>query len=170
MSLTSVCVCVCVFSSLQFIVWWIVRECLCHIVFQCWCFECLGTSTHLHVINFDDYLVFLVFLPSYVRTRVHVVFPSYLYLYNRFAPLLFSHVHLYHLPSPFFPSSSLTSPPLSLPFLIPFLPSPSLSLQNEVWVFMESMETCLDMLMNKTLKGPLPEPIICKMCVPVSLH
>ncbi len=42
-------------------------------------------------------------------------------------------------------------------------------LQNEVWVFMEQMETCLDVLMNRILKGPIPEQIICKMCVPVSI-
>lgn len=39
--------------------------------------------------------------------------------------------------------------------------------QNEVWVFMELMTTCLDRLLKK-LHGPVPEDIVCKMAVSVS--
>jgi mitogen-activated protein kinase kinase 7 len=39
-------------------------------------------------------------------------------------------------------------------------------INNEVWVFMELMSTCLERLLRK-LKGPLPEEIICKMCVSI---
>ena len=40
-------------------------------------------------------------------------------------------------------------------------------MQNEVWVFMELMSTCLDRLLKK-LHGPVPEDIVCKMAVSVS--
>lgn len=39
--------------------------------------------------------------------------------------------------------------------------------QNDVWVFMELMATCLDRLLKK-LKSPFPEEIVCKMTVSVS--
>lgn len=42
---------------------------------------------------------------------------------------------------------------------------------NEVWVFMELMATCLQRLFNK-LDGPIPEDIVCKMAVSIvkALH
>ena len=39
-------------------------------------------------------------------------------------------------------------------------------LQNEVWVFMELMATCLQRLFNR-LQTPIPEDIVCKMAVSV---
>ena len=39
--------------------------------------------------------------------------------------------------------------------------------QNEVWVFMERMSTCLDRLL-KSISGPVPEEIVCKVAVAVS--
>ena len=43
--------------------------------------------------------------------------------------------------------------------------------QNDVWVFMEKMSTCLDRLL-KRLSGPVPEEIVCKVAVAVvkALH
>ncbi|XP_064396634.1 dual specificity mitogen-activated protein kinase kinase 7-like [Halichondria panicea] len=42
---------------------------------------------------------------------------------------------------------------------------------NEVWVFMERMSTCLDRLL-KSISGPVPEEIVCKVAVAVvkALH
>ena len=40
--------------------------------------------------------------------------------------------------------------------------------QNEVWVFMELMVTCLQTLCIR-LQSPIPEDIVCKMVVSVSL-
>lgn len=42
-----------------------------------------------------------------------------------------------------------------------------IALQNEVWVFMELMDTCLERLLKK-LHGPIPEHIVCKLAVSVS--
>jgi mitogen-activated protein kinase kinase 7 len=37
---------------------------------------------------------------------------------------------------------------------------------NEVWVFMELMDTCLNRLL-KRIGGPIPEPIVCKMTISI---
>ena len=44
-----------------------------------------------------------------------------------------------------------------------------LILQSDVWICMELMSTCLDKLLKK-LKSPIPERILGKVAVAVSVH